>query len=99
MCQSYSNGGQSQAAVLSRVSTEEQGERGTSLETQEVACVTLAQTNGYNVPLEYRIREEFTGATLDRPGLQRLRQLVRDGDLDTVVYTTLLIVSLGTAST
>ncbi len=72
------------AATYSRVSTEDQGERGTSLETQEAACVTLAQANGYNVPLEYRIREEFTGATLDRPVLQRLRKLVRDGEVDVV---------------
>ncbi len=61
------------AATYGRVSTEDQAD-GTSLETQTAECVALAEANGYQVPLDYRIRDEYTGATMQRPGLDRLRQ-------------------------
>ena len=88
MCQSCSNGGQPQAATYSRVSTEDQGERGTSLETQAAACLSLLTGKGYTVPPEYRILEEFSGATLERTGLKLLRQLVRGGLVDAIAYYT-----------
>ena len=69
MRQPCRNGGQPQAATYSRVSTEDQGERGTSLETQDAACLSLLTVKGYTVPPEYRILEEFTGATLERTGM------------------------------
>ena len=73
------------AATYGRVSTEDQAD-GTSLDTQTDECAALAETNGYQVPLDYRIRDEYTGATMQRPGLDRLRQLAQDGSLAAIVY-------------
>ena len=74
------------AATYSRVSTEDQAEHGTSLDTQTAECVALAETNGCQVPLDYRIRDEYTGATMQRPGLDRLRQLAQDGTIEAIAY-------------
>ncbi len=51
-------------------------------------CLTLLIDQGYQVSSQYRIRDEFTGATLLRPGLLRLRQFIREGQLDAVAYYT-----------
>ena len=76
------------AAAYSRVSTEDQGQRGTSLDTQEAAEVALAKSRDFGVPQQYRIREEYTGATLNRPGLDTLRTWVKVGKIQAVAYFT-----------
>ena len=73
------------AATYGRVSTEDQAD-GTSLDTQTDESVVLAESNGYQVPPDYRIRDEYTGATMQRPGLDRLRQLAQDGSIEAIVY-------------
>ncbi len=71
------------AAVYIRVSTETQEREGTSLDTQERACVAHAELQGCEV---VRIaRDTASGATLDRPGMRELRQLVRQRAVDVVV--------------
>ena len=47
--------------------------------------MTLAEGHGYLVPDEYVIRETYSGATLERPGLTRARQLVREKSVEAVV--------------
>ena len=60
------------AATYGRVSTEDQAE-GTSLDTQTAECVTLAEANGYQVPLDYRIRD-------------RLRELAQERSIEAIAY-------------
>ncbi|MBM3949697.1 MAG: hypothetical protein FJ312_10775 [SAR202 cluster bacterium] len=77
------------AATYSRVSTDDQaGPDKTSLDTQEKACEALAERSGYVVPKEFRIRDDFTGATLNRPSLRRLRQFAAEKKVQAIVYYT-----------
>jgi site-specific DNA recombinase len=69
------------AIVYSRVSTDAQERDGTSLETQERACLEYASS--YQVV--QTIRDTASGFTLDRPGIDHLRQLLRQGAADVVV--------------
>jgi len=68
--------GQPVAAIYARVSTEDQG-KGYSLPTQIASCRQLLQREGYSVPEHYILSDDVTGKTLERPGLQTLRDLVR----------------------
>lgn len=71
------------AVVYSRVSTDAQEQDGTSLETQERAGINHARSLGWNV-VEC-IRDTASGFTLERPGLDRIRELMRAGSVDAVV--------------
>src|SRR5262245_27682957 len=57
--------------IYCRVSTEEQAEKGYSLDTQEKLCREFAERSGYHVAGVYR-DEGKSGTTLDRPALQDL---------------------------
>ena len=65
------------AVIYCRVSTTGQAENGTSLESQRQACLDLASERGYEIPPEYVFMEDWSGADLDRPKLERARELVR----------------------
>ena len=67
---------QVRALVYSRVSTDAQERDGTSLDTQESACVEYAESNGWMVV--ERIRDTASGFTLDRQGIERAVELVLD---------------------
>ena len=69
--------------VYSRVSTDAQERDGTSLETQERACVEHARALGWDVVA--RFRDTASGYTLERPGLDQVRRLVHDGLVEAVV--------------
>lgn len=71
------------ALVYSRVSTDAQERDGTSLETQERAGLEHARGAGYHVP--ECIRGTASGYSLDRPGIERVRQLLRSGAVDVVI--------------
>ena len=71
------------ALVYSRVSTDAQERDGTSLDTQERACVEYAQAKSWTV-VEC-IRDTASGSNLDRPGIERVRQLLRQGFVDVVL--------------
>ena len=58
-------------SVYCRVSTEEQADKGYSLDTQEQLCREFATRSGYAVRGVYR-DEGRSGTTLDRPALQEL---------------------------
>ncbi len=70
-------------AIYCRVSTDNQEREGTSLQTQLEACLKYCQDKGHDV--DYRFSETYSGLTLDRQKLNELRELVRGGDIDTVV--------------
>jgi DNA invertase Pin-like site-specific DNA recombinase len=57
--------------LYARVSTEEQADKGYSLDTQEKLCREFAERNGYRVVGVFR-DEGKSGTTLDRPALQDL---------------------------
>jgi site-specific DNA recombinase len=59
----------------SRVSTDEQAEKGFGLDDQDEQIRTLCQANGWN--LIGIIPDDFTGRTLDRPGYTEVRELAR----------------------
>ncbi len=71
------------AAIYSRVSTEDQAIEGTSLDSQTAACKRYAESNGYRVLSE--LREERSGATLNRPRLDDLRDMVKQGLVQVVI--------------
>ena len=71
------------ALVYSRVSTDAQERDGTSLVTQERACVRYAQAKGWVVA--ECIKDTASGSNLDRPGIERVRQLLGQGVVDVVL--------------
>jgi site-specific DNA recombinase len=65
------------AVIYCRVSTEGQEEYGSSLESQRAACLCKAEELGYEVSPEDVFLETWSGATLERPLLNRIRELAR----------------------
>ncbi|MFC1848387.1 recombinase family protein [Chloroflexota bacterium] len=77
------------ASGYSRVSTEDQEREGTSLDSQQAACVSKAKELGYPISDDHVIKEVWSGLTLDRPKLTELRAWVRGKEIDAViVYST-----------
>ena len=78
------NGHGPQRAVLyARVSGDEQAKKGYSLPDQADALRKWAEREGYEV-LEEVADEGWSGAYLERPGLDRVRDLVQEGDVSVV---------------
>ena len=73
------------AGIYVRTSTVRQGEEGTSLQTQEEQARLKAIELGYQVDSKHIWREMESGAYMDRPGLNRLLQAVRDREVDIVI--------------
>ena len=69
--------------VYSRVSTDAQEKDGSSLDTQERACV--GQVRGYDWKLLECIRDTASGYSLDRPGIERVRQLLKAREVAVIV--------------
>ena len=77
------------AVIYCRVSTEAQEEHGSSLESQRDACLLKASELGCEVQPEHVLLETWTGASLERPLLNQLRELVRSRLVDAVIcYST-----------
>jgi site-specific DNA recombinase len=73
------------AAIYARVSSEQQKEENT-IASQTAALVDFAREQGYSVPDEWVIEDEgFSGASLLRPGLERLRDLAAEGHIQAVL--------------
>ena len=73
------------AAIYTRVSSDKQKEKQT-IGSQTAAVMEYAQSNGYAVPAEWIFQDEgYSGSTLVRPGLERLRDLVGEGQIETVL--------------
>lgn len=71
------------AAIYCRVSSEGQETEGTSLQTQLEACLKYCRDKGYEVA--YRFSEAYSGLSLERPELDKLRELVRAETIDFIV--------------
>src|SRR5579862_6654137 len=74
----------SQCLIYCRVSTEEQAEKGYSLDTQEKLCRDFAQRSGFHVEGVYR-DEGKSGTTLGRPALQDLLAKCSESELVSAV--------------
>jgi site-specific DNA recombinase len=73
------------AALYARVSSERQKEEQT-IGSQTEALREYAQSTGYSVLPEWVFQDEgYSGATLQRPGLERLRDLVAEGQIETIL--------------
>jgi site-specific DNA recombinase len=71
-----------QAAIYVRVSTDEQA-KGYSLSTQIDACTSYANAKGYQVIGVFS--DDYTGAALDRPSLNQLRDHMVHDPVDVIV--------------
>ncbi len=71
------------AILYARVSTDEQAEKGTSLNSQLDACRNYASIHGMEIIAEFK--DEFSGSRIDRPDLQKLIDLVRRRATDAVI--------------
>jgi site-specific DNA recombinase len=77
----------SRAAGYARVSTDRQAERQT-IEQQVERLQAYAQQQGWALPAEHLYRDDgWSGARLDRPALDRLRDAVNRGDVEVVLIT------------
>ena len=73
------------AAIYARVSSDQQKEENT-IASQTAALMEFAASEGYSVPAEWMFEDEgFSGASLVRPGLERLRDLAAEGQIQAVL--------------
>ena len=73
------------AAIYTRVSSEQQKEENT-IASQTAALIDFAHEQGYSVPDDWVIEDAgFSGASLLRPGLERLRDLAAEGHIQAVL--------------
>src|SRR3954464_10493351 len=73
------------AAIYARVSSEQQREENT-IASQTAALIEFAQSNDLEVPREWVFEDEgYSGATLERPGLERVRDLAAEGQIQVVL--------------
>jgi len=73
------------AAIYARVSSERQKEEGT-IGSQTALLLEYAQVHELSVPAEWIFEDEgYSGAMLARPGLERLRDLAAEGQLQAVL--------------
>ncbi len=73
------------AAIYTRVSSDQQKENKT-IGSQVEALLNFSDQNGYVVPEEYIFKDEgYSGAVLVRPGLERVRDLSAEGQIQAVL--------------
>ena len=73
------------AAIYARVSSDQQRQEKT-IASQTETLVAFARSEGYSVPAEWIFEDEgYSGATLVRPGLERLRDLAAEGQIQAVL--------------
>ena len=73
------------AAIYARVSSERQREAQT-IASQTAALKEMAQTQGMLVPPQWVFEDDgYRGATLVRPGLEQLRDLAAEGQIESVL--------------
>lgn len=71
------------AIVYVRVSTDAQERDGTSLDTQERACLDYARAAGWTVV--DLVRDAASGFSLERPGIEAIRAAMRSKTCDVVL--------------
>lgn len=73
------------AAIYARVSSVQQREENT-IASQTAALVAFAQSEGYCVADEWIFQDEgYSGASLLRPGLERVRDLAAEGQIQALL--------------
>ncbi len=73
------------AAIYARVSSEQQREAHT-IASQTAALIEWARTLDLEVPTAWIVEDEgYSGATLERPGLERVRDLAAEGQIQAVL--------------
>jgi len=73
------------AAIYARVSSDRQKEEQT-VASQTTALIEYCRQEGYAVPAEWIFQDEgYSGATLIRPGLERVRDLAAEGQIENVL--------------
>src|SRR3954468_21837143 len=73
------------ATIYARVSSEQQREENTIV-SQTAALIEFAQSHDLEVPREWVFEDEgYSGATLERPGLERVRDLAAEGQIEAVL--------------
>src|SRR6516162_2173130 len=73
------------AAIYARVSSEQQREEHT-IASQTAALIEFAKSHELEVPEEWVFEDEgYSGATLERPGLERVRDLAAEGQIQAVL--------------
>lgn len=73
------------AAIYARVSSDQQKEENT-IASQTAALVGFARDEGYSVPDEWVFEDQgYSGASLIRPGLERVRDLAAEGQIQAVL--------------
>ncbi len=73
------------AAIYARVSSEQQKEEKT-IASQTEALIEFAREQNYNVPSEWIFEDAgYSGSVLVRPGLERLRDLATEGEVEAIL--------------
>ena len=73
------------AAIYARVSSDRQKENHT-IASQTAALIEFAKSHELEVPKEWVFEDEgYSGATLERPGLERVRDLAAEGQIQAVL--------------
>lgn len=73
------------AAIYARVSSEQQREEHT-IASQTAALIEFAKSRELEVPKQWVFEDEgYSGATLERPGLERVRDLAAEGQIQAVL--------------
>ena len=73
------------AAIYARVSSDRQKEEHT-IGSQILALTEYAQDKGITVPDQWIFKDEaYSGATLVRPGLEHMRDLACEGQLEKIL--------------
>jgi len=73
------------AVIYARVSSEQQREEKT-IASQTASLIEFAKSHDLEVPAEWVFEDEgFSGATLERPGLERVRDLAAEGQIQVVL--------------
>ena len=72
-------------AIYARVSSEQQREENT-IASQTAALIEFAKDHDLEVPNEWVLEDKgYSGATLERPGLERVRDLASEGQIQVVL--------------
>src|ERR1700751_1840433 len=73
------------AAIYARVSSQQQREENT-IASQTASLIEFAQSHDLEVPKEWVFEDEgYSGATLERPGLEHVRDLAAEGQIQVVL--------------
>ena len=72
-------------AIYCRVSTENQEREGTSLGSQKEACLKKAKEQSYDILPENVFIETYSGLDIERPELNKLRELIRNKEVSAVI--------------